>query len=127
MDINSTKNQLISLVYKINNDNSGHNLVFHQQKVSKKNMCIKGCNGSLWIEPHQEWYDIGISGQSLTKSMEGLMTSEFGIKKGNKQSKPEPSHHPFWRVTDFNLVKKSCVHVCRFKKLITSPIVGKSQ
>jgi len=105
MDINTTRNQLIALVNKINDDNPGLVLTYHQQKVTKKNMCIRGCNGSLWIEPHQEWYDIGLSGQSLIKEMEGFMTSTFGPKNGNKQSKPEPSHHPFWRVTDFKSVE----------------------
>lgn len=105
MDINTTKAQLIALVDRLNGEYPELSLEYHQQKVSKKNMCVRGCNGSLWIEPCQEWYDIGLSGQSLTNDMEGFMTCTFGPKKGNKQSKPEPSHQPFWRVTDFKSVE----------------------
>ncbi|MBT4860345.1 MAG: hypothetical protein HON46_06015 [Gammaproteobacteria bacterium] len=107
MDINATKQQLISLVKKINSENPSLSIEFHQQKVTKKNMCVRGKNGSLWIEPYSDWYDIGLSGQSLTKEMTGFMENICGKKAGNKQSKPEPSHHPFWRVNDFKVVESS--------------------
>lgn len=104
--IDSTKKKLIALVNKINKDYSDIKLVFHQQDISKKNMCIKGCNGSIWIEPISGTYDIGLSGKSLTMEMHGFMENNFGNKYGYKQTKPEP-HHPFWRVRGFELVEKS--------------------
>ncbi len=117
IDIKTTKNQLISLVKKINSENPGLALEFHQQRVSKKNMCVKGSNGTLWIEPYSEWYDIGLSGQSLTREMQGFMEKTYGKKKGNKQSKPEPSHQPFWRVTDYKLVEVAVYRYAGVKKV----------
>ena len=104
MDIATTKQQLIALVDKVNKENPGMSLEFHQQRITKKNMCVRGNNGSLWIEPFQNWYDIGLSGQSLTKQMQGFMEKFCGQKSGYKQTKPEP-HHPFWRVHDFKVVE----------------------
>jgi predicted HNH restriction endonuclease len=107
MDINITKKKLIDLVVKINEQHPSIGLAYHQQDVTKKNMCVEGCNGKMWIEPMSNWYDISLSGQSLTLEMTGYMKQEFGEKTGNKQSKPEPSHQPFWRVDDFKLVEKA--------------------
>jgi hypothetical protein len=104
MDIKTTKNQLISLVEKIKKEQPGTTLEFHQQKVTTTNMCVRGINGFLWIEPHQKWYDIGLSGKSLTKQMQGFMEELCGHKSGYKQTKPEP-HQPYWRVYDFKYVK----------------------
>jgi hypothetical protein len=115
MDINATKQQLISLVKKINYENPSLSIEVHQQKVSKKNMCVRGNNGSLWIEPYPDWYDIGLSGQSLTKQMTGYMEQLCGKKTGDKQSKPEPSHHPFWRVNDFKFVEAAVYQYASFK------------
>lgn len=116
MDINATKRQLTSLVKRINSENPSLSLDVHQQKVSKKNMCVRGNNGSLWIEPYPDWYDIGLSGQSLTKQMTGYMEELCGNKAGNKQSKPEPSHHPYWRVTDFKFVEAAVYKYASLKK-----------
>ena len=42
MDINTTKNQQISLVKKINSESPELTLEFHQQEVSKKICALKG-------------------------------------------------------------------------------------
>ena len=106
MDIETTKHQLIRLVNRLNAENPTLALEFHQQDVSKMNMCVRGMKGgTLWVQPHQDWYDISLSGQSLTNNMTNFMEMTFGNKKGNKQSKPEPSHQPFWRVTEFKSVE----------------------
>ena len=107
MDIETTKKYLIELVREINNQNPSVGLGFHQQDVSKKNMCVEGCNGKLWIEPMREWFDVSLSGQSLTIEKTPIMLAEFGLKHGNKQSKPEPSHQPYWRVYDFESVVRA--------------------
>ena len=106
MDIETTKHQLIRLVNRLNAENPRLALEFSQQKVCKKNMCVRGMKeGTLWVQPHQDWYDISLSGQSLTNNMTNFMEMTFGNKQGNKQSKPEPSHQPFWRVTEFKSVE----------------------
>lgn len=107
MDINTTKKKLENLVAKINTQYPSIGLAYHQQNATKKNMCIMGCNGKLWIEPMSNWYDISLSGQSLTLEMTEYMEQVFGKKTGNKQSRPEPSHQPFWRVNNFELVEKA--------------------
>ncbi|MBE8233557.1 MAG: HNH endonuclease [Endozoicomonadaceae bacterium] len=106
MHIDIAKKKLEGLVEKINKDHPNIELKFHQQDKSKKNMCIKGCNGSMWIEPISGSYDIGLSGKSLTKQMQIFMENTCGSQTGFKQTKPEP-HHPYWRVNDFDLVKNS--------------------
>jgi hypothetical protein len=116
MDIKATKRQLTSLVKRINSEHPSLSLEVHQQKVTKKNMCVRGNNGSLWIEPYPNWYDISLSGQSLTKQMTGYMEQLCGVKAGNKQSKPEPSHQPFWRVQDFKFVEAAVCKYASFKK-----------
>ena len=104
MDINTAENQLRALVRKIRSENATSLVEFCQNPKTKRNMGVKGCNGTLWIHFHKEYYDISLSGQSLTKDMKGFMETTFGRKKGNKQSRPEPSHQPFWRVTEFKSV-----------------------
>ncbi len=54
-----------------------------------------------------EWYDVSLSGHSLTIEKTPKMDVEFGSKHGNKQSKAEPSHQPFWRVYDFDSVERA--------------------
>jgi hypothetical protein len=116
MDINTTKQLLISLVKTINSENPSLSLEVHQQKVVKQHICVRGNNGSLWIEPYPDWYDISLSGQSLTKQMTGYMEKLCGNKYGNKQSKPEPSHQPYWRVTEFKFVEAAVNQYARYKK-----------
>jgi hypothetical protein len=116
LDIKSTKLQLEALVKKMNAEDFSLTLEVHQQKVKKTNMCVRGGNGALWIEPLPNWYDIGLSGQSLTNQMTGYMEKLCGAKTGNKQSKPEPGHQPFWRVTDFKYVEAAVREYPRFKK-----------
>ena len=97
MDIATTKQQLIALVDKVNKENPGMSLEFHQQRITKKNMCVRGNNGSLWIEPFQNWYDIGLSGQSLTKQMQGFMEKFCGQNQGTNR----PSQNPIIRFGEF--------------------------
>lgn len=120
MDINITKKKLKDLVAKINAQHPAIGLAYHQQDVSKKNMCVEGCNGKIWIEPMSNWYDISLSGQSLTLEMTSYMNQEFGEKTGNKQSKPEPSHQPFWRVDDFELVEKAVFRYAGIQQIDSS-------
>ena len=117
MNINDTKQKLKDLVARINAEHPAIGLGYHQQDVSRKNMCVEGCNGKMWIEPMSNWYDISLSGQSLTLEMTGYMEQEFGEKNGNKQSKPEPSHQPFWRVDDFKLVEKAVFRYAGIKQV----------
>jgi len=117
MDINSTKSQLISLINTLNKEHSDLSLEYHQQRVILKNMCVRGKNGSLWIQPHEYWYDISLSGKSLTMEMNGFMERLFGKTMGNKQSKPEPSHQPFWRVTDFKYIEAAVYRYAGLKNI----------
>ena len=57
--------------------------------------------------PNQSSYDICLSGQSLVAEMTTFMTKLCWSKgKSYKQTKPKP-HIPYWRVEDFQIVKKA--------------------
>jgi len=110
MDIETAKQQLKNLVKKINELSPGINVEFHQQDVTKKNMCIKGCNGRIWIEPTSKGYDISLSGNSLEKEMYGFMAELYerecdGYKQLNKRIGQKKA--PFWRVDNYEMMEKA--------------------
>ena len=110
MDIDTVKHQLSYLVEKINQISSDVNLEFHQQNVTKKHMCIKGCNGSIWIQPTLNGYDISLSGISLEKEMYGFMKELYekecdGYKQLNKRIDQKKA--PFWKVSNYEMMVKA--------------------
>jgi uncharacterized protein with ParB-like and HNH nuclease domain len=104
MDVEATKDRLEQLVEEINNLSS-RKIRFHQQAKVKKNMAIKGSNGTLYIQPTTTAYDICLYGQSLEAEMSSFMQSLCGNKcMGYKQSN---NREPFWRVDDFEIVREA--------------------
>jgi hypothetical protein len=78
-------------------------LVYHQQDVARDNQCLMGRNGRLWITSNQWGFDISLSGQSLIGEMTGFMEKLTGHPAtGSKQTN---FWVPFWRVSDWELVR----------------------
>jgi hypothetical protein len=79
-------------------------------------MSFSGGNGRIWVSPFHEQYDICLSGKSIEKQMYSYRRDL--CKKNNdgfKQTMPEP-HAPFWRVSNFELVRKAVHHYAKTKK-----------
>ena len=114
MNIETTKERLLQLEDEINALSLKNDIQFHQQRVIKKHMALKSANGTLWIVPNQSSYDICLSGQSLVAEMTPFMM-KLCLRDctSYKQTKPKP-HIPYWRVEDFQIVKKA---VYRFADL----------
>ncbi len=109
------KKKLTQLAEEINS-NQKSNIKFNQQKITKENMSFSGCNGRIWIAPFHDQYDICLSGKSIEKQMYGFMCNLCSKNQdGYKQTKPE-SHAPFWRVSEFELVKKAVYNYAKSKK-----------
>ena len=91
------------------NSNPGYSdIQFNQQPKYTENMSFSGCNGRIWIQPFHEEYDVSLSGALLEKEF----TSEFNklFNKdfdGYKQSNSNKGTYtqPYWRTSDFFLVK----------------------
>lgn len=81
-------------------------IAYHQQRVSKGNMCLLGANGRLWIQPGPDnTYNVSLSGKSLTAELYPVFRKLFGRDNyGYHQTKPEP-HQPFWRTESFDKVR----------------------
>ena len=85
-------------------------------KITKENMSFSGGTGRIWIGPFHEQYDICLSGKSLENQMYGFMQNLCSkAHDGYKQTKPEP-HAPFWRVSDFEIVKKAVYNYAKTNK-----------
>ena len=109
------KTKLLYLEDEINS-RKDCSIKFHQQDVTKEHMSFTGGNGRIGVSPSSEKYDIVLSGQSIEKQMYGFLQKTCGKDHdGYKQTKPEP-HAPFWRVSDFELVKKAVLHYAKTKK-----------
>ena len=80
-------------------------LVYHQQDVVRDHQCLMGRNGRLWITSNRGGFDITLSGQSLIAEMTGFMEDLTGrAATGSKQTN-YPA--PFWRVSDWELVRSA--------------------
>jgi len=98
------------------NFNTGCNIKFNQQKKIKEHMSFTGGNGRIGISPSLDKYDITLSGQSLEKQMYSFMSNLCGKENdGHKQTKPEP-HAPYWRISDFELVKNAVSYYSKTRK-----------
>jgi hypothetical protein len=107
MNVETTKDRLLQLEEEITSLSLKNKIKFHQQRVIKKHMALKSTNGSLWVVPNKNSYDVCLSGQSLVAEMTPFMRKLCGNDcTGYKQTKPKP-HQPFWRVEDFQIVKDS--------------------
>ncbi|NTU44154.1 MAG: hypothetical protein HGA99_01350 [Chlorobiaceae bacterium] len=110
MDVETTKDRLLQLEKEIKSLSLKKDIEFHQQRVVKKHMALKSANGTLWIVPNKSSYDICLSGKTLVAEMTPFMRKLCGCDcTSNKQTKPKP-HQPFWRVEDFQIVRKAAYH-----------------
>ncbi|WP_076792237.1 hypothetical protein [Chlorobium sp. KB01] len=102
MDVDATKERLEELVEEINLL-SPLKFRFHQQAKVKRNMAIKGANGTLYIHPTKTAYNICLYGKTLEPEMSPFMISLCGKEcNGYAQSN---KREPFWCVDDFRIVR----------------------
>lgn len=104
MNVEATKERLEQLVEEINLLSS-QKICFHQQAKVKRNMAIKGANGTLYIHPTTTAYNICLYGKTLEVEMYPFMLNLCGKKcTGYAQSN---QREPYWRVDDFSVVRKA--------------------
>jgi|688.fasta_scaffold236373_2 hypothetical protein len=107
--IEDLKKRMLNLLDQIN-ALGNHQLQVHQQRVTKEHLCFMGGNGRIWITPCTAGYDISLSGKSLENQMYPFMRDLCGREcDGYKQTNARLGRkdNPFWRVNDFELVKKA--------------------
>ncbi len=112
------KNKLIQLENDINS-NPGFNIKLNQQGKTKEKMSFSGGNGRVWISPFHEQYDIALSGKSLVIEMYNFMRELCGrVPDGYKQTNNNKAtfEAPFWRVSDFKLVKEATYYYAGTRK-----------
>ena len=112
-----TQQKLLALRDEVNSDGLGP-IEFHQQEVNKQSMSFTGGDGRIYIRTvdagrGEESYDISLSGQSIQRNMSPYMENLCGrARDGYKQSSEK---NPYWRVKDFDLVKKAVYHYAKTK------------
>ena len=107
--IENLRDRLAALEQEINSSGQ-YNIQLHQQNVHKHHLSFSGGNGRIWISPKAEGYDISLSGKSLERQMYPFMRDLCGREcDGYKQTNERlgKKDNPFWRVSDFELVKKA--------------------
>lgn len=118
-NIEMLKTTLISLMSEVNSGNEVSKIQFNQQKKSTQNMSFSGCNGRIWIQPFNQAYDVSLSGASLEKELTSefnkLFNNEFaGYKQSN--SNEGVYKQPYWRTSDFALVKAAVLKYAKTTK-----------
>lgn len=106
MNTEMVKRQLQNLESEVNSKHNMHKIKFCQQKVIERHMSFTGGNGRLCIEPRYQLYNIGLSGQSLTKEMYQFMCELTG-KSHDKYGYPAKKSLPKWEVSSFETLKKA--------------------
>ena len=108
MNIDVAKKMLERLRDEIE-QSTGKVLTMTQQTVARKNMCFKGGNGRIWIQPTNDYWDVSLSGQSVEAELTPVFQKLFGrVNDGFKQTRPILMQ-PFWRTTDFRQVKEAAL------------------
>jgi hypothetical protein len=106
------KSRLAALEQEINSGGQ-YKVQLHQQDVHKHHLSFSGGNGRIWISPNTEGYDISLSGKSLERQMYPFMRDLCEREcNGYKQTNARlgKKDNPFWRVSDFDLVKRAVFH-----------------
>ena len=107
--IEDLRKRLLALQNEINAATA--RIQLHQQSVIRANMSFSGGNGRIWITPSLDGYDISLSGASLQKQMYPFMKDRVGRDcDGFKQRNKDLKNQPFWRVSDFDLVRQAVIH-----------------
>ncbi len=127
MKVGEVKVQLIALEAEVNSqlDSGFVRIKFQQQLEKDANMSFIGGNGRIYIQPSALGYDISLSGKSLEKEMYSFMHKLCGQEctdyKQKNKSKGKKDQ-PFWRVDDFEIVKKAVYQYARKPGTTRRPI-----
>ena len=105
--IKDSQKSISALVEEINLKSQAKRFTFQQQKIKTTNISITGGNGRLRIQIAKNHYHISLSGLSLEKEMYSFMESLCEKKHDGFK---HPFSNPFWKVNDFNLVRKAAYH-----------------
>jgi hypothetical protein len=107
--IEELKSRLTEISSQLRREGKGH-ILLNQQAVEGKHMSFSGGNGRLGIAPVVVGYDISLSGLSLEAELTEFMEEICGKPcSGHKQKNSRLGlyREPFWRVEDFDLVKRA--------------------
>jgi hypothetical protein len=101
------------LTDEINTSNANYNINLDRQTRNTKRISLTGANGRLGVYPSTIGYDISLSGKSIEEEMYPFMRDLCGrecdgyIQKNTKLGK---KNQPFWRVSEFSLVKNAAYY-----------------
>lgn len=126
MDIEEVKFKIQELVRDINSLSPLKNVQFAQQQVDKTHMSIIGAEGRLCLDLNKTTYDIGLSGETLEEKMYKYMQELCrGKCTGHKITKPSKgkTYLPYWRVEDFEIVRKAAHYYAQVNAPSESEIV----
>ncbi|MGY6214589.1 hypothetical protein ACW73L_05435 [Methylolobus aquaticus] len=111
--------ELLKTLERTLHESGCSHLRFNQQRIAKENMSFSGANGRIWIQPVNGGYDISISGKGLTSEVTPALVTLCGRKcDGYKQTNKKlgKAEQPYWRVTDFGVVKAAVELYAKTKK-----------
>jgi hypothetical protein len=115
MKVGEVKEQLIALEEEVNYqvDSGFVHIEFDQQSVKEENMSFTEGNGRIYVKPfiRLKKYEIALAGTAIEMYpfMRDLCRAECAGENHRGKTHPEP----YWRVDDFEIVKKAVYHYAR--------------
>ena len=115
MQVDEVKKQLIALESEVNSqsDSGFVHIEFDQQSVKGKNMSFTGGNVRIYVKPFTRLkkYEIALAGTAIEmySFMRDLCRAECAGENHRGKTHPEP----YWRVDDFEIVKKAVYQYAR--------------
>ena len=115
MKVDEVKKQLIALEAEVNSlsDSGFVRIEFEQQSEIKKNMSFTGGSGRIYVKPFTRLkkYEIALAGIAIEmySFIRDLCREECAGENHRGKTHPEP----YWRVDDFEIVKKAVYQYAR--------------
>lgn len=115
MKVDEVKKQLIALEAEVNSqfDSGFVRIEFEQQSEIKKNMSFTGGNGRIYVKPFTRLkkYEIALAGTAI--EMYPFMRDLCGAECASENHRGKTHPEPYWRVDDFEIVKKAVYQYAR--------------
>lgn len=109
MQVDQVNKQLIALEAEVNSqlDSGFVHIKFDQQPGTPKNMSFTGGNGRIYVKPfiRLKKYEIALAGTAI--EMYSFMRDLCGAECAGENHRGKTHPEPYWRVDDFEIVKKA--------------------
>lgn len=115
MQVDQVNKQLIALEAEVNSqlDSGFVHIKFDQQPGTPKNMSFTGGNGRIYVKPfiRLKKYEIALAGTAI--EMYSFMRDLCGAECAGENHRGKTHPEPYWRVDDFEIVKKAVYQYAR--------------